>query len=118
MSAYLHSNINMSMVGTKAQWLKEITHGWPDNRIYTCCSYWRICHWPSYDLALEVLAFMQPQPLPLRLTSGNGGATLLTGAFPAGYNEVYIPDDGILAESGVYVSAFTGTGGIMTIMLN
>jgi hypothetical protein len=52
------------------------------------------------------------------LTSGNGGATLLTGAFPAGYNEVYIPDDGILAESGVYVSAFTGTGGIMTIMLN
>jgi hypothetical protein len=31
-------------------------------------------------------------------TSGNGGATLLTGAFPAGYNEVYIPDDGILAR--------------------
>ena len=52
------------------------------------------------------------------ITNGNGGATLLTGAFPAGYNEVYIPDDGILAERGVYVSAFTGTGGIMTIMLN
>jgi hypothetical protein len=31
------------------------------------------------------------------LTSGNGGGTLLTGAFPAGYNEVYIPDDGIIA---------------------
>tara|TARA_R110000803_G_scaffold122577_1_gene190591 strand:- start:4506 stop:4784 length:279 start_codon:yes stop_codon:yes gene_type:complete len=52
------------------------------------------------------------------LQNGNGGATILTGAFPAGYNEVYIPDDGILAENGVYVSAFAGTGGIMTIMLN
>ena len=52
------------------------------------------------------------------ITNGNGGATLLTGAFPAGYNEVYIPDDGILVESGVYVSAFAGTGGIMTIILS
>ena len=52
------------------------------------------------------------------VTNGNGGATVLTGAFPAGYNEVYIPDDGILVESGVYVSAFAGTGGIMTVMLN
>ena len=51
------------------------------------------------------------------ITNGNGGATLLTGALPAGYNEVYIPDDGIIAENGVYVSAFTGTGGILTIML-
>ena len=52
------------------------------------------------------------------VTNGNGGATLLTGSFPAGYSEVYIPDDGIIAENGVYVSSFTGTGGIMTIMLN
>ena len=50
-------------------------------------------------------------------TNGDGGATILTQTFPAGYYEVYIPDDGILAESGVYVSAFTGTGGILTIML-
>jgi hypothetical protein len=35
-----------------------------------------------------------------------------------GGNESAVANDGILAESGVYVSAFTGTGGIMTIMLN
>ena len=51
------------------------------------------------------------------LTSGNGGPTLLTQTVPVGYTEIYIPDDGILAENGVYVSAFTGTGGILTIML-
>ena len=51
------------------------------------------------------------------ITNGNGGSTLLTQTVPSGYNQVYIPDDGILAENGVYVSAFTGTGGILTIML-
>ena len=50
------------------------------------------------------------------ITNGNGGATLLTGAFPAGYNEIYIPDDGIIAENAVH-AVFTGTGGILTIML-
>tara|TARA_R110000787_G_scaffold137912_1_gene251509 strand:- start:519 stop:794 length:276 start_codon:yes stop_codon:yes gene_type:complete len=50
------------------------------------------------------------------ITNGDGGSTLLTGAFPAGYNEVYIPDDGIIAENGIH-AVFTGTGGILTIML-
>jgi hypothetical protein len=39
---------------------------------------------------------MQPTASTFTITNGNGGATLLTGAFPAGYNEVYIPDDGII----------------------
>jgi hypothetical protein len=67
---------------------------------------------------LRSLGIYATAPSTFTLTNGDGGDTLLTGAFPAGYNEVYIPDDGILATAGVYVSAFSGTGGIMTIMLN
>ena len=37
------------------------------------------------------------------------GETLLTKTLPAGYNEVYIPDDGIIATEGVHVSAISGS---------
>ncbi|MDB4448338.1 hypothetical protein N9119_03790 [Roseivirga sp.] len=45
------------------------------------------------------------------------GETLLTQTFPTGYNEVYIPDDGILATEGVHVSAISGST-TLTIMLS
>ena len=51
------------------------------------------------------------------LTDGNGGATLLTQKFTAGQNALNIPGDGIIAESGVYVSAISGTGAELTIFL-
>ena len=51
------------------------------------------------------------------LTNGNGGATLLVQKFPAGMNEVYIPENGMLFTSGVYVSAFTGSNNELTILL-
>lgn len=51
------------------------------------------------------------------VTDGNGGATLLTQKFPAGQNALNIPGDGIIAESGVYVSAISGTGAELTIFL-
>ena len=51
------------------------------------------------------------------ITNGNGGETLLDLTLPVGWNDVYIPCDGILATSGCWVSAFTGTGNKMTLIL-
>jgi hypothetical protein len=46
------------------------------------------------------------------------GDTLLTQKFPAGHHVMNIPDDGIIASSGVYVSAFTGASNELTIILS
>jgi hypothetical protein len=52
------------------------------------------------------------------LKSGSAsGETLLDLTMPAGWNDVYIPDNGILAEDGVFVSALTGTGALVTLLL-
>ena len=45
------------------------------------------------------------------------GTTLLTQDFPAGLHTLNIPGDGILAEDGVFVSAFTGTNNDLTFFL-
>ena len=42
----------------------------------------------------------------------------LTQKFKAGDSDVYIPDDGILATEGVYVSALTGSSNELTILLS
>ena len=49
--------------------------------------------------------------------SGSGG-TLLTQTIPTGYHQINIPDDGILATSGAYVSAFTGSSNQLTLFLS
>ena len=54
----------------------------------------------------------------LTITDGNGGATLITQSFPTGLHTLNIPDNGILAESGAYLSAFTGSGNKLTIFLS
>ena len=46
------------------------------------------------------------------------GDTLLTQKFPAGHHVMNIPDDGIIASDGVFVSAFTGTNNELTIILS
>ena len=46
------------------------------------------------------------------------GDTLLTQKFPTGHHVMNIPDDGIIASSGVYVSAFTGSANELTIILS
>ena len=51
------------------------------------------------------------------ITDGNGGSTLLTQKFPSGQNVLNIPGDGVIAESGVYVSAISGTGAELTVFL-
>ena len=52
------------------------------------------------------------------ITDGNGGASLLVQSFPTGLHTLNIPDAGVLAESGAYVSAFTGAGNKLTIFLS
>ena len=54
----------------------------------------------------------------LTITDGNGGANLLVQTFPTGLHTMNIPDAGVLAESGAYVSAFTGSGNKLTIFLS
>jgi len=54
----------------------------------------------------------------LTITDGSGGATLLTQSFPTGLHTLNIPSNGILAENGAYVSAFTGTGNKITLFLS
>lgn len=51
------------------------------------------------------------------ITDGNGGATLITQKFPTGQNVLNIPGDGVIAESGAYVSALSGTGAELTVFL-
>ena len=51
------------------------------------------------------------------MTDGSGGATLLTQKFPTGQNVLNIQGDGVIAESGVFVSAISGTGAELTIFL-
>ena len=46
------------------------------------------------------------------------GSVLLTQKFPTGHHVMNIPDDGILAPSGVFVSAFTGSANELTIILS
>lgn len=46
------------------------------------------------------------------------GDTLLTQKFPTGHHVMNIPDDGIIASNGVYVSAFTGSANELTIILS
>ena len=52
------------------------------------------------------------------ITDGSGGSTLLTQKFKAGNASVYIPDDGILATDGAYISAFTGSSNELTVLLS
>ena len=54
----------------------------------------------------------------LTITDGNGGATLITQSFPTGLHTLNIPDNGILAESGAYLSAFTGSNNKLTVFLS
>ena len=46
------------------------------------------------------------------------GDTLITQTFPSGYHQINVPDDGILATSGAYVSAFTGSSTQLTLFLS
>ena len=55
------------------------------------------------------------------LTIKNGtssGDSLLVQSFPTGLHTLNIHDNGILAESGAYVSAFSGSGNKLTIFLS
>tara|TARA_B100000795_G_scaffold255011_1_gene226340 strand:+ start:4866 stop:5150 length:285 start_codon:yes stop_codon:yes gene_type:complete len=53
-----------------------------------------------------------------QLRSGTaGGAILLDLTLPTGWNDVYIPADGILAREGCFVAALTGSGNKITIIL-
>jgi len=54
-------------------------------------------------------------------TIKNGGASgevLLTQTFPTGMHHLNIPDDGVLATDGAYISAFTGASNELTIFLS
>ena len=46
------------------------------------------------------------------------GDTLLTQKFPTGHHVMNIPDDGVVASEGVFVSAFTGSANELTIILS
>ena len=46
------------------------------------------------------------------------GETLIEQTFSTGMHHLNIPDDGILATSGAYVSAFTGAANELTIFLS
>ena len=45
------------------------------------------------------------------------GATLLDLTIPAGWNDVFLPNDGILADDGCFVSALSGSGSVITLLL-
>ena len=54
-------------------------------------------------------------------TIKNGSASgddLIVQSFNAGLHHLNIPDDGILATDGAFVSAFTGSGNKLTIFLS
>ena len=52
------------------------------------------------------------------IKDGSGGADLLVQSFPTGLHTLIIPDQGILAESGAFIHAFTGSGNKLTLFLS
>jgi len=52
------------------------------------------------------------------IKDGSGGSDILVQSFPTGLHHLNIPADGILAENGVFVHAFTGSGNKLTLMLS
>ena len=54
----------------------------------------------------------------LTIKDGSGGADLLVQSFPTGLHTLNIPDQGILAESGAFIHAFTGSGNKLTLFLS
>ena len=52
------------------------------------------------------------------IKDGSGGADLLVQSFPTGLHTLNIPDQGILAESGAIIHAFTGSGNKLTLFLS
>ena len=54
----------------------------------------------------------------LTITDGDGGSNLLVQSFPTGLHTLNIPDAGVLAESGAFISAFSGNGNKLTIFLS
>lgn len=52
------------------------------------------------------------------LKDGSGGSDILVQSFPTGLHTLNIPDAGVLAENGVYVHAFTGSGNKLTLFLS
>ena len=52
------------------------------------------------------------------IKDGSGGADLLVQSFPTGLHTLNIPDQGILAESGAYIHAFSGSGNKLTVFLS
>ena len=54
----------------------------------------------------------------LTIKDGSGGANLLVQSFPTGLHTLNIPDQGILAENGAFIHAFTGSGNKLTVFLS
>ena len=53
------------------------------------------------------------------IKNGSGsGDTLLTQTFQTGYHQINIPDDGIIATSGAFVSALSGSNNQLTLFLS
>ena len=52
------------------------------------------------------------------IKDGSGGSDLIVQSFPTGLHTLNIPDQGILAESGAYIHAFTGSGNKLTVFLS
>ena len=45
------------------------------------------------------------------------GEIILQLTLPVGWNDVSIPNAGLLADNGCFVSAFTGAGNVMTLLI-
>ena len=54
----------------------------------------------------------------LTIKDGSGGADLLVQSFTTGLHTLNIPDQGILAENGAFIHAFTGSGNKLTVFLS
>ena len=54
----------------------------------------------------------------LTIKDGSGGSDILVQSFPTGLHTLNIPDAGVLAESGAYIHAFSGSGNKLTLFLS
>ena len=72
---------------------------------------------PSRSRIRQILVFGNSAGA-LTIKDGSGGTNLLVQSFPTGLHTLNIPDNGILAENGAFVHAFTGSGNKLTIFLS
>ena len=73
---------------------------------------------PARSRIRQIIIFADAAGAFTKKDGSASGEVLLTQTFPTGLHHLNIPDNGIIATSGAFVAAFTGSSNQLTIFLS